>query len=129
MNNFEAKTSLLKNVRLRILAIHKALLDEERKHYEQTNGIITSGQFLNLLVNDENFQWLRVFSTLVVEIDEMLDLDDGFNEAMFDQHLSQIRRLVNLEISDKIFDSRYKNFIRNSPDIALRNSEIKDLLN
>ncbi len=132
MKNFDkkldAKVLLLKTARLKILALHKALIDEERNSFERLNGRITSGQFLNLLVGNENFQWLRTFSVLIVEIDEMLDLDDGFTENMIDDYLSQMRQVVNFELADENFKSRYQNFIQTNPDIALRNSEIKDLL-
>lgn len=126
--NLDTKVLLLKTVRLNILALHKVLLDEERNSFEQLNGQITSGQFLNLLVNDKSFQWLRTFSTLIVEIDEMLDLDDGFTESMIDNHLSRTRNLVNFELADEEFKSRYRTFIQNNADIALKNSEIKNLL-
>ncbi|MCY7346811.1 MAG: hypothetical protein LH614_11400 [Pyrinomonadaceae bacterium] len=132
MKNFDrkldAKVLLLKTARLKILALHKALIDDERNSFERLNGQITGGQFLNLLVDDKNFQWLRTFSILIVEIDEMLDLDDGFTENMIDDYLLQMRQVVSFELADEDFKSRYKNFIQNNPDIALRNKEIKDLL-
>jgi len=124
----DTKVLLLKNARLKVLALHKSLLDEERNSFEQLNGQITSGQFLNLLVNDENFQWLRTFSTLIVEIDEMMNLDDGFTESMIDNHLSKIRSLVNFELADEDFKFRFRNFIQTNADIALKNSEIKEML-
>lgn len=123
-----AKVLLLKSARLKILALHKVLIDDERNSFERLNGQITSGQFLNLLVDDKNFQWLRTFSILIVEIDEMLDLDDGFTENMIDDYLLQMRQIVSFELANEDFKFRYKNFIQNNPDIALRNKEIKDLL-
>lgn len=132
MNNFDesskTKASLLKEARRQILSLHKLLVDEERKDFERINGKLTSGQFLNLLVNDPDFQWLRTFSILIVEIDEMFDLDDGFTENMIDNYLAQIRDLINLGSVDEEFKDNYKEFIQTNSEVALRHSELKKLL-
>ncbi len=123
-----AKASLLKEARLKLLQLHKLFVDMERVNYERQNGQVSSGQFLNLLVNDASFQWLRKFSILIVEIDEMFDLDDGFTEAMVEKYISQINNLVNLELADEEFENKYKNFMQNNSEIAAKHSEIKQLL-
>ena len=49
-------------------------MDSERAAYERdVERIRTAGQYLNLVLNDPWFAWLRKLSGLVVEIDEMLD--------------------------------------------------------
>jgi len=122
------KIVLLKEARLQLLKLHKLLIDIERKGFEQSNGQITSGQFLNLLVNDQNFSWLRKFSILIVEIDEMLDLDDGFTEAMIEKHLSKMRELMNLKTGDEEFDEKYKNFLQINSEVVVKHSELKKVL-
>ena len=132
MNNSDesskAKVSLLKEARRQILSLHKLLVDEERKDFERINGKITSGQFLNLLVNNSDFQWLRTFSILIVEIDEMFDLDDGFTENMIENYLTQIRDLINLGSVDEDFRVNYKEFIQTNSEVALKHNELKKLL-
>lgn len=66
------KTALLKDSRLRLLRLHKLLVDTERKKFEKINGQITSGQFLNLLLNEESLQRLKKFSTLIVDTDSLI---------------------------------------------------------
>ncbi len=83
---FEQKIRRLKEARLRLLRLHKLLVDKERASFERENGQVSSGMFLNLLLNDKNFAWLKNFSTLIVEIDEMLDLDDGYSDNMIEKH-------------------------------------------
>lgn len=122
------KALLLKEARLKLLQLHKLFVDLERGNYERQNGQVSSGQFLNLLVNDANFQWLRKFSILIVEVDEMFDLDDGFTEGMVEKYLSQISNLVNLELADEEFENKYKNFMQENTEIAANHSEIKKLL-
>lgn len=127
-NQFQSKINLLKEARLQLLKLHKLLIDIERENYEQTNGKITSGQFLNLLLNDANFAWLRKFSTLIVEIDEMMDLNDGFSEEMLEKHLTQMKNLLNLDVGDEEFESKYRSILQTSPEAAGRHSDLKNLL-
>ena len=128
VNNFQQKISLLKAARLQILSLHKALLDLERDNYEKVNGALTSGQFLNLLINDLQFQWLRKFSTLIVEIDEMLSLNDGFTENMIDRYISQMHKLIDLDSMDNDFKEKYVSFLHGNIGIARKHNVLLDLL-
>lgn len=127
-DEFEQKTVPLKEARLQLLKLHKLLVDIERENYEKENGQVTSGQFLNLLVNDLNFSWLRKFSTLIVEIDEMLDLDDGYSKQMIEMQFSQMRNLLNLENADKDFKTKYQNILQTNSEVAGKHGELKILL-
>lgn len=122
-----AKVLLLKEARLQILKLHKFLLDIERNKYEQRNGQVTSGQFLNLLLNEPDLQWLRKFSTLIVQIDEMLDLDDGYTAEMIDKFLAEIRNLIDFNSADAEFETKYKNSIQTDAAVAVKHSELKKL--
>jgi hypothetical protein len=63
----------LKKVRDGLLRLHKSLLDSERATYERDVARITStGQYLDLVLNDPFFQWLRQLSEFIVLIDETL---------------------------------------------------------
>lgn len=125
---FEKKILLLKEARLQLLKLHKQLVDVERENYENEYGQITSGYFLNLLVDDKNFSWLRKFSTLIVEIDEMLDLDDGYTENMLEKQFAEMRKLLNLENADEDFKAKYQNALQNNAEIAGRHGDLKTLL-
>ncbi len=128
MEVFEKKVASLKEARLKLLKLHKLLVDIERENYERENGQINSGQFLNLLVNDSNFSWLRKFSTLIVEIDEMLDLDNGYAENMIEKQFSQMRNLLNLENADEDFKTKYQNILQSDAEVAGKHGELKNLL-
>ena len=78
----------LKYARNMLLTLHKSLIDFERARYEQLHGPVGPAQFLNLLLEDQGFSWLRKFSTLIVEIDEMFDLKDGVTNEMVAANLS-----------------------------------------
>jgi hypothetical protein len=63
----------LKSVRDGLLRLHKSLLDSERAAYERDVARITStGQYLDLVLNDAFFQWLRQLSEFIVLIDETM---------------------------------------------------------
>ena len=128
VEEFETKVTLLKTTRLQLLQLHKLLVDIERENYENENGRITSGKFLNLLVNDENFSWLRKFSTLIVEIDEMLDLDDGYTEQMIEKQFSQMRNLLDLANADDDFKTKYQNNLQSNSEVAGKHGELKKIL-
>src|SRR5215210_5475930 len=69
----EATRQQLANLRRALLRLHKALLDAERADYERVYGQVTGGELLQLVINHEQFAWLRPLSELIVRIDEMLD--------------------------------------------------------
>jgi hypothetical protein len=55
-------------------ALHQALLEESRVEYERTHGPVSgSGHLLHLLAHDEAFAWLRVLSSLMVDLDVLVE--------------------------------------------------------
>ena len=79
----------LKKARDILLKLHKSMLDLEREMYEGIQGKVSPSDFLNLLLNDEDFGWLRKFSMLIVEIDEMFDLKQDVTAEMVDANLKK----------------------------------------
>src|SRR2546423_14515626 len=68
----------LRGVSRALLRLHKALLDDARVEFERARGRIeSSGEFLQLVLNDEWFAHLRPLSALVVQIDELLDAEEA----------------------------------------------------
>ena len=61
-----------------LLRLHKALLDDERVSYERVHGLIRSnGAFLQLVLGDAWFAWLRPLSQLMVKLDELAETDEA----------------------------------------------------
>src|SRR5205085_2759825 len=98
-----SKAETLKNARDILLKLHKAMVDLEREMYEGIHGQQTPGQFLNLLLEDDDLAWLRKFSMLIVEIDEMFDLKDGVTDELLDANLQKVRELVQMAETDDYF--------------------------
>ena len=70
MSDFRTR---LKTMRDGMLRLHKSLLELERAAYTRDVAPITStGQYLNLVMDDPAFQWLRELSAFIVMVDEAL---------------------------------------------------------
>ena len=124
MNNAE----LLKNARNLLLKLHKAMVDLEREMYEGIHGKQTPGQFLNLLLEDEDLEWLRKFSMLIVEIDEMFDLKTEVTDEMVDANITKVRELVAMSETDDYFKAKYQFALQRDPNAAGLHSQLKGLL-
>src|SRR6185503_3681136 len=96
-------TEKLRYARNLLLTLHKSLIEFERAGYENVHGKLNAGQFLNVLLEDENFAWLRKFSMLIVEIDEMFDLKDGISDEMVQASLQKVRELISMKDADEGF--------------------------
>ena len=123
-----SNTDLLKNSRDLLLKLHKSLLDHERRIYEGINGPKTPGQFLNILLEDPDFAWLRKFSTLIVEIDEMFAQKDGYDETAVETHIAALRSLVAMEDEDEEFRAKYQSGLQQDLDAAAQHGELRSLL-
>jgi hypothetical protein len=62
----------LREVRRGLLRLHKALIDAERALFEEERGAMSNSQFLQALMEEDFFKWLRPYSGLIVEIDQAL---------------------------------------------------------
>ena len=118
----------LKNARNILLKLHKAMIDLEREMYEGLNGQLSPTDYDNLQINDEDFAWLRKFSMLIVEIDEMFASKEGVPEGMIDANLAKVRELAAMSETDDYFKAKYQFAIQRSPDAAGLHSQLKMLL-
>ncbi len=118
----------LKNARNILLKLHKSLLDLEREIYEGIHGELTPVQFVNLLMEDEDFAWLRKFSTLIVEVDEMFATKEGIEPGMIEANLDKVNELVEMREPDEYFRAKYQFAIQRDPDAAGLHSQLRSLM-
>ncbi|HEV2802269.1 MAG TPA: hypothetical protein VGW12_17485, partial [Pyrinomonadaceae bacterium] len=77
----EHTRSRLGDARRALLRFHGALLEAERLAYERMRGRLGgSGQFLQLVINDPWFAWLRPVSEVIVRMDELLESEPPATE-------------------------------------------------
>lgn len=119
----------LKNARNILLKLHKSMLDLEREMYEGIHGQLNATEFLNLLLEDDDFAWLRKFSMLIVEIDEMFALKEAIMSDMVDANLAKVRELVEMSETDDYFKDKYQFALQRDPNAAGLHSQLKAVLN
>lgn len=118
----------LADVRRALLRLHKTLLEAERVSYERGRGIVGgSGDFLQLVINDPWFAWLRPVSELVVHMDELLEPAQEATEGEALAALGQAVSLVDPSNSGE-FGRRYREAMQVSPDVVLAHAELSKLL-
>ena len=122
------KAEQLKNARDILLKLHKSMIDIEREMYEGLNGKVSPAQFVTLLMEDDDFAWLRKFSSLIVEIDEMFASKDGVSDELVEASLQKVRELANMSESDDYFKAKYQFALQKSPDAAGLHSQLKKAL-
>jgi len=127
-NRFEDRKIRIKEVRDKFLRFHKALMDRERQNYENEVGSVSPGRFLELLLGDKRFAWLRVLSTLIVRIDEAFDLDDGLSSEMIDGFFEESRNLFDDSEEYQEFKERLRIALDANSDAVVLKKEIEKLL-
>jgi hypothetical protein len=115
----------LTNLRNGLLRLHKSLLDSERGLYERDVArITTTGQYLNLVLNDPWFAWLHELSQFIVLIDETLDFDAPATPADADRLTSRARELVSPSESADGFGRKYFEAMQRDPNVVLAHRDM-----
>ncbi|HEU0055324.1 MAG TPA: hypothetical protein VFQ39_19185 [Longimicrobium sp.] len=113
----------LLEVRKGLLRLHKTLIDSERALYEREHGPMTNGEFLQALLNEQFFAWLRPYSGLIVELDEALHGGEAVTEAEARSYVEQVRALV-ASGDDTADEGRYHEVVRRDTDVLLAHVEL-----
>ena len=96
--------------------------------YEGLNGPVPPARFVTLLMEDDDFAWLRKFSSLIVEIDEMFASRDGASDEMIDASLAKVTELAKMSETDDYFKDKYQYALQHSPNSAGLHSQLKKAL-
>src|SRR5436190_11068638 len=118
-----SKTELARigEVRARLLHLHKALLEMERRQYEERHGRVNTGELLQLVINHTQFAWLRIISALVVEIDEVLNGEEPANSEDVEDLMSQARLLFTAP-GNAEFKEKYQAALQREPAVVMAHS-------
>ena len=117
----------LREVRLQLLHLHQTLLEKERKSFEKIHGRVNSGELLQLVINHEQFAWLRMVSALVVQIDEMLDADEPASAADMVSLIAATRQLFT-DPGDLEFQQKYQAALQQEPEVVMAHAALMKLL-
>lgn len=125
----ESTKQKLTDIRHVLLRLHKSLLDFERVGYERVHGKIeNSYEFLNLVMHNPWFAWLRHLSELIVQIDEALDAREPTSESTAAALIEESRLLlVPTEVGGE-FQKKYFLSVQQSPEVVLAHAEFAKVL-
>ncbi len=116
-------------MRSSLLSLHKALILAEQVTYERINGRVEStGQLLQLVLNDPWFTWLHPVSQLVVRIDDLLEEGSELSLVEVEHFLIEARSLIRPSEEGDGFERSYYEALQRDPDVIFAHVEVKKLL-
>jgi len=119
----------LAELRMRLLDLHKTLLDDAKVAYEMDRGRIPSaGALLQLVIGDPWFAWLQRLSGLIVRIDEMTTPEAKATDADARALFEQVDRLLIPSETGADFARRYLEALQRQPAVVLAHGDVKRVL-
>jgi hypothetical protein len=125
----ESTIKKLRELRTALLHLHKTLLEFEREGYERVHGKIdNSYRYLNLVMQNPWFAWLRHLSELIVQMDELLDTREPVSETTAAALIEQARILLTPNETGPEFQRKYFASVQRSPEVVLAHAEFARVL-
>jgi hypothetical protein len=116
----------LEPVRVALLAVHRALVDDAREEYEREHGAISGPEFLRLLLEDLRYAWLRPLSELVIQIDEAQT--EPADEGRAEELLDAARTLLVPPSPGTAFGRRYADALQRRPEVVVAHGAVVQAL-
>lgn len=125
----ESPFQRLTTLRNGLLSLHKNLLEGERSAYERDVAPIkTTGHYLNLVLNDPWFNWLRELSQFIVLIDEALNPKDHPTVETAERLIEEARELLVPDEEGHGFARRYFEVMQRDPEAVLAHRDMIQVL-
>ena len=119
----------LKDVSKVFLRLHKTLLEGAKTEYETANGKINgANQYLQLVIDDPHFAWLRKLSSMIALIDEAVSRLRPASETDARALLNEARILLNFEDADEDFNDKFHHALDRNADAVLGYNDALNLL-
>jgi hypothetical protein len=116
-------------LRRSVLELHRTLRDAQRVRYEREHGRIeTSGQFLGILLNHPDFEWLRELSALIAQLDEWLEGGEEASDEEFGQLLSTLRSMIQVGSPNTRFNTPYWQLVEEVPEVLVEHVKLWRLI-
>ena len=116
----EETRGTIKDLSKSFLRLHKSLLEETKADYEAQNGAIaSSNHYLQLVIDDPHFAWLRKLSSLIALLDESVSLRRPSTEAEAQSLLSEAKILLDFQDADEDFNDKFQKALQKNPDAML----------
>nr|ADC35810.1 glyoxalase/bleomycin resistance protein/dioxygenase [uncultured bacterium 66] len=122
----DANRARLRDLRGKLLQLHKVLLDDTRVAYEMDRGRVPSNAtLLQLVINDPWFAWLHSLSELVVRIDETVDPDSPATDADAATLIDQVEKLLTASENGEGFHRRYFDALQRQPAVVMAHADVR----
>ncbi|NMF63986.1 hypothetical protein [Brasilonema octagenarum] len=118
----------LSELRIKLLRLHKLLLETERLTYQQVRGQVSRGELLQLVIRHEQFAWLHRLSALIIQIDELLHTDEPVTQEVIEAIDRDIRTLLSPDELGDEFAMKYNTALQRHPDVVLAHADVMMLL-
>ncbi|MEA5503004.1 hypothetical protein VB735_07780 [Halotia wernerae UHCC 0503] len=118
----------LRDLRNKLLHLHKALIETERIAYEQVSGRVSNRELLQLVISHEQFAWLHSISELVVQIDETLVADEPMSLENVQNLITNARMLISPSEVGNTFARKYYAALQREPDVVLAHADVSQFL-
>jgi hypothetical protein len=116
----------LSELRIKLLHLHKLLLETERLTYEQVRGQVSKGELLQLVISHEQFAWLHRLSALIIQIDELRHADEPITLEAMEAIDRDIHTLLSPDELGDEFAMKYHTALQHYPDVVLAHADVVD---
>ncbi len=125
----EQNRTRLRELRAKLLQLHKVLLDDARAAYEMDRGRVPSNaSLLQLVINDPWFAWLHSLSELVVRIDETIEADSPATDADAAALINEVEKLLTASENGEGFHRRYYDALQRQPAVVLAHADVRRVI-
>lgn len=125
----ESSPSALRAAHVQLLELHRTLISATRQDYEQAHGRVEDPYaLLSLVSNDEAFAWLRPLTTLLVEIDDLLDQEEITTFAVSAVRAAAAVMFMPADGQDMAFYEQLRAARQNEPSLVTQHAHIRQAL-
>jgi glutamate carboxypeptidase len=118
----------VQRVREVLLELHRALLAWESENYARDRGPLARQELLRLLLESSEFAWLRPISTLIADMDVLIDADHVPSAWAYKDLLNRTVQMLQFADETTEFTRKYREALQQSLDSAGRHGELRALL-
>jgi catechol 2,3-dioxygenase len=125
----DRQRQVLRDLRARLLHLHKVLLDDARAAYELDRGRVPSNAtLLQLVINDPWFAWLHALSELIVRIHQTVEHEAPATRADAAALVEQVGQLLTASEAGDGFARRYYEALQRQPAVVLAHADVRRVL-
>lgn len=125
----EQLRATLREAHRQLLEIHRTMIAATRLEYERDHGRIENPYtLLSIVSNDQTFAWLRPLTTLLVEIDDLLEQEEITPFAASAVRAAAAIMFMPSEGDDNTFYYQLRAARQNAPELVTMHAHVRQAL-